>query len=123
MAELPAATITLLFADIERSTKLLQQLGPERYGEALADYRRLLHAAVTERDGVEIGTEGDGLFATFPSARQALAAATAAQAALARKGLSVRMGLHTGEPLVVDGHYSGIDVHRAARIAAAGHGG
>jgi predicted ATPase len=72
---------------------------------------------------VEIGTEGDGFFATFPSARQALAAATAAQEALARNGLSVRMGLHTGEPLVVDEHYSGIDVHRAARIAAAGHGG
>jgi predicted ATPase/class 3 adenylate cyclase len=123
MAELPAGTITLLFADIERSTALLQKLGPERYGEALADYRRLLRDAVTERDGVEIGTEGDGFFAAFPSARQAVAGAVAAQEALAHSSLSVRMGLHTGEPLVVDGQYSGIDVHRAARIAAAGHGG
>jgi class 3 adenylate cyclase len=103
MAELPAGTITLLFADIERSTVLLQQLGPERYGEALAEYRRLLRDAVTERDGVEVGTEGDGLFAAFPSARQALAGAVAAQEALAPSSLSVRMGLHTGEPLVIDG--------------------
>lgn len=106
MAELPAGTITLLFADIERSTALLQQLGPERYGEALAEYRRLLRDAVTERDGVEVGTEGDGFFAAFPSARQALAGAVAAQEALAAGSLSVRMGLHTGEPLVVDGHYT-----------------
>jgi predicted ATPase/class 3 adenylate cyclase len=123
MRELPAGTVTLLFADIERSTTLLQQLGPERYGEALAEYRRLLHDAVTERDGVELGTEGDGFYAAFPSARQAIAGAVAAQEALARSSLSVRMGLHTGEPLVVDGQYSGIDVHRAARIAGAGHGG
>jgi class 3 adenylate cyclase len=123
MAELPAGTITLLFADIERSTALLQQLGPERYGAALGEYRRLLRDAVATREGVEVGTEGDGFFAAFPSARDALAAATAAQTDLARSALNVRMGLHTGEPLVVDGYYSGIDVHLAARIAAAGHGG
>jgi predicted ATPase/class 3 adenylate cyclase len=123
MAELPAGTITLLFADIERSTALLQELGPERYGDALAEYRHVLREEVAAREGVEVGTEGDGFFAAFPSARQALAGAMAAQDALARSNLSVRMGLHTGEPLVVDRQYSGIDVHRAARIAAAGHGG
>jgi len=123
MPELPGGTVTLLFADIERSTLLLQELGAERYGEALREYRRLLRDAVAEREGVEVGTEGDGFYAAFPSARQALAGAQAAQEALAGSSLSVRMGLHTGEPLVVDGQYSGIDVHRAARIAAAGHGG
>jgi predicted ATPase/class 3 adenylate cyclase len=123
MCELPAGTITLLFADIERSTVLLQELGAERYGKTLREYRRLLRDAVAEREGVEVGTEGDGFYAAFPSARQALAGAQAAQDAFAAANLSVRMGLHTGEPLVVDGQYSGIDVHRAARIAAAGHGG
>ncbi len=123
MCELPAGTITLLFADIERSTVLLQELGAERYGKTLREYRRLLRDAVAEREGVEVGTEGDGFYAAFPSARQALAGAQSAQDAFAAANLSVRMGLHTGEPLVVDGQYSGIDVHRAARIAAAGHGG
>jgi predicted ATPase/class 3 adenylate cyclase len=123
MAELPAGTVTLLFADIERSTALLQQLGPEKYSAALAEYRRLMQGAVAAHDGTEVGTEGDGFYAAFPTARQALASATAAQAALAGTSLSVRMGLHTGEPLLVHGQYSGIDVHRAARIAAAGHGG
>ncbi len=123
MCELPAGTITLLFADIERSTVLLQELSAERYGKTLREYRRLLRDAVAEREGVEVGTEGDGFYAAFPSARQALAGAQSAQDAFAAANLSVRMGLHTGEPLVVDGQYSGIDVHRAARIAAAGHGG
>ena len=123
MPELPAGTVTLLFADIERSTVLLHELGAERYGQALREYRRVLRDAVTARDGVEVDTEGDGFYAAFPSARQALAGAVAAQEAFAGSRLSVRMGLHTGEPLVVDGQYSGIDVHRAARIAAAGHGG
>ena len=123
MAELPAGTVTLLFADIERSTALLQQLGPEQYSAALAEYRRLMQDAVAAHEGADVGTEGDGFYAAFPTARQALASATAAQAALTGTSVSVRMGLHTGEPLLVDGQYSGIDVHRAARIAAAGHGG
>src|SRR4030095_12184836 len=122
MCELPAGTITLLFADIERSTVLLQELSAERYGKTLREYRRLLRDAVAEREGVEVGTEGDGFYAAFPSARQALAGRRAAQDASAPATLSARMALHTGEPLVVDGQYSGIDVHRAARIAAAGHG-
>ena len=123
MAELPAGTVTLLFADMERSTALLQELGSERYHAALADYREILRDAVGSHRGVEVGTEGDGFYAAFSSARDAVTAATDAQAALASRGLSVRMGMHTGEPLLVGGEYSGIDVHRAARIAAAGHGG
>jgi predicted ATPase/class 3 adenylate cyclase len=123
MAELPVGTITLLFADIERSTALLQELGPQQYGQALTRYREAMREAVTARDGVELGTEGDGFYAAFRSARQAIAAATAAQETLAQRNLSVRMGLHTGEPIVVEEQYTGIDVHRAARIAAAGHGG
>src|SRR4029453_18827409 len=123
MCELPAGTITLLFADIERSTVLLQELSAERYGKTLREYRRLLRDAVAEREGVEVGTEGDGFYAAFPSARQALAGAQPARDPSAAANRSVRMALHTGEPLVVDGQYSGTDVHRAARIAAAGHGG
>jgi predicted ATPase/class 3 adenylate cyclase len=123
MRELPAGTITLLFADIEGSTALLQELGPERYGAALSDYRGLMRQVIASNGGVEVDTEGDSFFVAFPSARQAVAGAAEAQAALTKSTLRVRMGLHTGEPLVVNGHYSGMDVHRAARIAAAGHGG
>jgi predicted ATPase/class 3 adenylate cyclase len=123
MRELPTGTITLLFADIERSTALLQEVGAERYGAALTEYRKLMRLAVTSQGGVEVDTEGDGYFAAFPSARQAIAGAREAQAALASSTFRVRMGLHTGEPLVVDDDYTGLDVHRAARIADAGHGG
>jgi predicted ATPase/class 3 adenylate cyclase len=123
MRELPTGTITLLFADIERSTALLQEVGAERYGAALAGYRKLVRQAVTSQGGVEVDTQGDGYFAAFSSARQAIAGAREAQAALAHGTFRVRMGLHTGEPLVVDGEYTGLDVHRAARIADAGNGG
>ena len=123
MRELPTGTITLLFADIERSTVLLQEVGAEQYGAALAEYRKLMRIAVTSQGGVEVDTEGDGYFAAFPSARQAIAGAREAQAALANSTFRVRMGLHTGEPLVVQDDYTGLDVHRAARIADAGHGG
>jgi predicted ATPase/class 3 adenylate cyclase len=123
MRELPTGTITLLFADIERSTALLREVGAERYGAALAEYRMLMRQAVISQGGVEVDTEGDGYFAVFPSARQAIAGVREAQAALANRTFRVRMGLHTGEPLVVDDDYTGLDVHRAARIADAGHGG
>jgi predicted ATPase len=123
MVELPIGTITLLFADIERSTALLQELGPELYGATIAEYRRLVREAIVAHGGVEVDTEGDGFFGSFPSVRQAISGAADAQAALSQRKLRVRMGLHTGEPLVIDGEYSGIDVHQAARIAAAGHGG
>ena len=123
MVELPTGTITLLFADIEASTALLRELGPEQYGTRLAEYRQVVRAAIASHGGTEIETEGDGFFVAFPTAREALAGAVEAQRALTERGLRTRMGLQTGEPLVVDGHYSGIDVHKAARICDAGHGG
>src|SRR6266516_3627830 len=108
--ELPRGTVTFLFTDIEGSTRLLQELG-EGYAQALAEHRRLLRDAFTRWSGVEIDTQGD-----------AVLAAEAGQAVLADGPVSVRMGIHTGEPLLTDEGYVGIDVHRAARIAAAGHG-
>ena len=127
MLDLPAGRVTFLFTDIEGSTRLLRALG-ERYAEALSDHRRLLRACFVRHGGVEVDTQGDSFFVSFPDAVEALAAAEDAQRALFAHGwsgaeLRVRMGLHTGEPLVTDGHYVGIDVHRGARIAAAAHGG
>lgn len=123
MRKLPTGTITLLFVDIEGSTTLLRELGAERYGAALAEYRRIVRDAVDRYEGTEVDTEGDGFFVVFSSGRRAIGCATDAQAGLVEAGLRARMGLHTGEPLVVDGGYAGIDVHWTARIAAAGHGG
>jgi len=126
--ELPTGTVTFLFTDIEGSTRLLQQLGDE-YPGLLSEHHRLLREAVDSGDGASIGTEGDSLFAAFGSASAALGAAVAAQKALAahrwpgEASVRVRMGLHTGEALVLDANYVGLDVHRAARIAAVGHGG
>jgi predicted ATPase/class 3 adenylate cyclase len=122
MGDLPTGTVTLLFADVEQSTALLLRLGPKRYSAALAEYQRVVRQAVESNGGVQVDAEGDGFFAAFSSAEQAVSGAAEAQAALAERGLHVRMGMHTGEPLVVDGRYRGIDVHQAARVAAAGHG-
>ncbi len=121
-ASLPRGTVTFLLTDIEGSTQLLQELGDE-YADVLADHHRTLREQFTSRGGVEVGTEGDSFFVAFAKASDALAAAAAAREALADGPIRVRMGLHTGEPLVTDEGYVGIDVHRAARIAAAGHGG
>ncbi len=128
MTGLPSGTLTFLFTDIEGSTRLLQQLG-NRYADVLVDYRQLLRAAVQERGGQEVDTQGDAFFFAFPSAREALLAAIKAQQSLLRHpwidGMSVRvrMGLHTGEARVAETGYVGMDVHRAARICSAGHGG
>jgi predicted ATPase len=118
----PHGTVTFLFTDIEGSTRLLQELGDE-YANILADHRRTLRGEFARYGGVEVGTEGDSFFVAFSKASDALAAATAAREALADGPIRVRMGLHTGEPIVTEEGYVGIDVHRAARIAAAGHGG
>jgi predicted ATPase/class 3 adenylate cyclase len=124
----PAGTVTFLFSDIERSTHLLQQLG-NGYADILAAQRRLLRAAFNQWGGEEIDTAGDGFFVAFSRARDAVAAAATAQLAVSRHGwpegvsVRIRMGLHTGESVMTDGTYVGLDVHRAARICAAGHGG
>ena len=119
MTELPGGTVTFLFTDIEGSTRRLHELGAEDYAEELAEHRRVLRAAFERHGGVEVDTQGDAFFVAFPTAPGALDAAREAQEELE---LPVRMGLHTGTPLLTDGGYVGSDVHRAARIAAAGHG-
>ena len=119
MGELPRGTVTFLFTDIEGSTRLLDELGAEEYGGRLAEQRRVLREAFGRHGGVEVDTQGDAFFVAFPTAPGALEAAREAQDAL---DLPVRMGLHTGTPLLTEEGYVGADVHRAARIAAAGHG-
>jgi predicted ATPase len=121
-AELPTGTVTFLFTDVEASTKLLHELGAEAYAEGLAEHRRVIRDAVAAYGGVEVDTQGDAFFVAFPTAPGALAAAGAARDALAPGPIRVRMGLHSGTPLVTEEGYVGPDVHRAARIAAAGHG-
>jgi predicted ATPase/class 3 adenylate cyclase len=122
MNELPIGTVTFLFTDIEGSTRLLRELG-DGYAEALAEHRRVLREAFTGHGGVEVDTQGDAFFVAFARARDAVAAAAGAQRALASGPIQVRMGIHTGEPLRTDEGYVGMDIHRGARIAAAGHGG
>jgi predicted ATPase len=114
--------VTFLFTDIEGSTRLLHEHG-DRYAELLSRHRRALREAFARHGGAEVDTQGDAFFVAFARASDAIAAASDGQAALADGPISVRMGLHTGEPVVTDEGYVGIDVHRAARIAAAGHGG
>ena len=124
----PRGTVTFLFTDIEGSTLLLQHLG-DGFADVLAQQRRLLRAAFEAHEGREIDTAGDGFFVAFDRARDAVAAAAAAQEALRDHPWPdghrprVRMGVHTGEPIEAGGTYVGLDVHRAARICAAGHGG
>jgi predicted ATPase/class 3 adenylate cyclase len=128
MRPLPTGTLTLLFSDIEGSTLMLNRLG-NRWAEALSDQRAILRAAFAEHDGREMGTEGDSFFVVFTSAQQALQSAVEGQRRLHRHAwpegvpVRVRMGLHTGEPDRHEDGYIGIDVHRAARIAATANGG
>jgi class 3 adenylate cyclase len=119
---LPSGTVTFLFTDVEGSTRLLQEHGPA-YAQLLGEHSRALREAFARHDGVEVDTQGDAFFVAFPRAGKAIAAAAEAQRALAAGPIRVRMGLHTGEPLVTDEGYVGMDVHRAARIAASAHGG
>lgn len=122
-ADLPTGTVTFLFTDIEGSTTLLHELGQEAYAEELAEHRRLLRTAFARHGGREVDTQGDAFFYAFPTAPDALAAATDGQQALAGGVIRVRMGLHTGTPALTAEGYVGLDVHRAARIASAAHGG
>src|SRR6185295_4234632 len=123
MRDLPAGTVTFLFTDIEGSTALLHELGAERYADALAEHRRALRASFASHGGVEVDTQGDAFFVAFPDAGEALLAAREAQDALTAEPIRVRMGLHTGEPVLTGEGYVGVDVHKAARICSAGHGG
>jgi predicted ATPase/class 3 adenylate cyclase len=129
MTRQPTGTVTFLFTDIEGSTRLLERLGRAAYAEALELHRRLLHKAFEQQDGYEVDFEGDAFFIAFQRAEDAVVAAANAQQALAAADwpadheLRVRMGIHTGEPLTVPPKYVGLDVHRAARLMAAGHGG
>ena len=125
---LPAGTVTLLFSDIEGSTRLLEHLG-EGYAQVLEEHRRIVRQALTAHGGHEVRTEGDAFFVAFERAGHAVGAAVAAQRGLAAHAwpsgvaVRVRMGVHTGEPRVVGGDYVGMDVHLAARICSAAHGG
>jgi len=124
----PSGTVTFLFSDIEGSTKLVESLGG-RWPAVLQRHRDIMRAAFASHGGVERGTEGDSFFVAFPDAIGAVAAAAVATRDLAAvdwptdAGVHVRIGLHTGEGRLAAGDYVGMDVHRAARIAAAGHGG
>jgi predicted ATPase/class 3 adenylate cyclase len=128
MRELPIGTVTFLFTDIEGSTRLLQRLG-DRYRAAIDRHGEILREAIFLGGGTEVGTEGDAFFAAFPTSSGALVAAVHAQRTLAAEAwpeglpVRVRMGLHTGAGVPGGDSYIGLDVHLAARIAAAGHGG
>src|ERR1700682_5508527 len=125
---LATVTVTFLFTDIEGSTRLLQELGDE-WGNVLEDQRRLMRAAITANHGLELSTEGDSFFVVFASAADAVQAVVLAQQALDAHAWSgdtrgrVWRGFHSGEGRIVPADYVGLDVHRAARIAACGHGG
>ncbi|MGH2657338.1 MAG: adenylate/guanylate cyclase domain-containing protein, partial [Actinomycetota bacterium] len=127
-SDLPTGTVTFLFTDIEGSTRLLDALG-DRYQSVLESHQRILRDVFRARGGVDVSTEGDSFFVVFPSAPQAVAAAVEAQRAIGahewpeEATVRVRMGLHTGEGTLGGDNYVGVDLHRAARIASAGHGG
>jgi len=129
MSQLPGGTVTFVFTDIEGSTRLLQELGDEVYGRVSGDHRRIVRETFGARGGTEIDAQGDAFFFSFPRARDGVAAAVDAQRALRDhewpdgREVSVRIGIHTGEPHVGEEGYLGLDVVRAARISAAGHGG
>ncbi len=128
MADLPTGTLTLLFSDIEGSTRLLSRLGA-RYPEVLSAQREIMRTAIAKNDGQEMGTEGDSFFVVFRTVADAICAALQAQHQLHfhrwpdGAKVAVRMGLHTGEPNRHEDGYVGMDVHRAARVAACAHGG
>src|SRR5262245_33973961 len=121
--DLPTGTVTFLFTDVEGSTRLLHELGAEAYADALAEHRRIVREACAAEQGIEVDTQGDAFFFAFPSAPGGVAAALAITDALAEGDIRLRIGLHTGTPLVTDEGYVGDDVHFAARVAASGHGG
>ena len=121
--DLPSGTVTFLFTDVEGSTRLLQERGAAGYAKALAEHRRILREAFGAQGGVEVDTQGDAFFVAFPTAPGALEAARAIIEGLKAGPIRVRIGIHTGTPHLGEEGYVGEDVHKGARIAAAGHGG
>ena len=128
MTSLPTGIVALLFTDVEDSTRLVQELG-DAYSSVMAEHGRVIRDAVTSVGGREVDCRGDEFFVAFASTRDAVHAAIASQRTLAAQAwpsatpVRVRMGIHTGEPTPAESGYFGLDVHRAARICAAGHGG
>ncbi|MEA2678198.1 MAG: hypothetical protein QOJ81_2339 [Chloroflexota bacterium] len=129
MPDLPSGTVTFVFSDLEGSTRLLKQLGDDGFAGLLGTHRALVREIFGRHGGNEIDTQGDAFFYSFARARAAVAAAVEVQRAHAEQAwpggvkVNVRLGLHTGEPVVGDEGYTGLDVVRAARIAADGKGG
>jgi predicted ATPase/class 3 adenylate cyclase len=121
--DLPSGTVSFLFTDVEGSTRLLQELGAAGYAEALAEHRKVIRECCARHGGVEVDTQGDAFFVAFPTAPGALVAVGEALAGLAGGPIRVRMGIHTGTAQLDGEGYVGVDVYRAARIAACGHGG
>jgi hypothetical protein len=119
----PSGTVTFVFTDIEGSTALLDDLGAEAYKQALTDHRRALREAFGAHSGYEVDDAGDGLFYAFASASEAVTAVAQAMASLADGPVRIRVGVHTGEPVLDPPKYVGVDVHKAARIMTAAHGG
>src|SRR3990172_7331903 len=126
---LPSGTVTFLFTDVEGSTELVLRLGDAAYATVLADHHALLRSAFKAQGGREVDTQGDAFFVAFDSAASAVAAAVDAQRAIVAHrwpdgaAVRVRIGLHTGGPIVPASGYVGLDVTRAARISAVGYGG
>jgi class 3 adenylate cyclase len=123
MPEQPSGTVTMVFTDIEGSTRLLHELGQEAYRDALAEHRRLVREAFARYGGYEVDYEGDAFFYAFQGATAAVSAVREAMAALAGGPIRIRVGVHTGEPGLDPPKYVGVDVHKAARMMSAGHGG
>jgi len=128
LTEFPSGAVTFLFSDIEGSTRLVKALR-ERYAPVLAEHRQLVRAAIAGHGGHEVDTQGDAFFAVFGEAKQAVLCALEVQRSLAAHDwppgtrVRVRMGIHTGHSIPADGMYTGLAVHRAARICAAARGG
>jgi class 3 adenylate cyclase len=123
---LPSGSVTFVFTDIEGSTRLVKALR-ERYALVLAEHRRVVRAAIAAHEGHEVDIQGDAFFAAFGGARQAVLCALEVQRALAAHDwpdggqVRVRIGVHTGQAVPAEGRYTGLAVHRAARICAAGY--
>ena len=123
MAEQPSGTVTLVFTDVEGSTALLDDIGAAAFREVLAAQRTTVRETFDAHSGYEVDDAGDGLFYAFESASEAVTAVTEAMTSLADGPVRIRVGVHTGEPLLDPPKYVGPDVHKAARIMSAAHGG